>query len=133
MKDPGLVEMLVHDDGVLVPELDVVYRGRRAHDPGNLGRDHVLFHQLLDATKVPQIPGIGYWDGGDRTWERPDARELHIRAINDDHGRIMVLMTHNTDFGDAYERETENPQYFMKFSVPGYAFGINAYVYAMTH
>ena len=99
----------------------------------DLGRDHVLFHQLLDATKVPQIPGIGYWDGGDRTWERPDARELHIRAINDDHGRIMVLMTHNTDFGDAYERETENPQYFMKFSVPGYAFGINAYVYAMTH
>ena len=63
----------------------------------------------------------------------PDARELHIRAINDDHGRIMVLMTHNTDFGDAYERETENPQYFMKFSVPGYAFGINAYVYSMTH
>jgi hypothetical protein len=91
----------------------------------------VLFHQLLDATKV-QIPGIGYWDGGDRTGSGR-MRELHIRAINDDHGRIMVLMTHNTDFGDAYERETENPQYFMKFSVPGYAFGINAYVYAMTH
>jgi hypothetical protein len=45
----------------------------------------------------------------------------------------MVLLTHDTDFGDSYERESENPEYFMKFSVPGYAFGINAIVYAMTH
>ena len=45
----------------------------------------------------------------------------------------MVLMTHDTDFGDSYEREAENPEYFMKFSVPGYAFGINVIVYAMTH
>jgi hypothetical protein len=44
-----------------------------------------------------------------------------------------VLMTHNTDFGDSYEREAENPEYFMRFSVPGYAFGVNAFVYAMTH
>ena len=36
----------------------------------------------------------------------------HVRAIIDDRGRIMVLMTHNTDFGDSYEREGENPQYF---------------------
>ena len=39
-------------------------------------------------------------------------------------------MTHNTDFGDSYERETENPLYFQKFSVPGYAFGINTIIYA---
>ena len=57
----------------------------------------------------------------------------HIRAINDAAGRVMVLLTHDTDFGDSYERESENPQYFMKFSVPGYAFGINAIVYSMTH
>jgi len=42
VKDPGLVEMLVHDDGVLVPELDVIYRGRRAHDPGNLSQAREL-------------------------------------------------------------------------------------------
>ena len=45
----------------------------------------------------------------------------------------MVLMTHNTDFGDSYEQEAVDPAYFMKFSVPGYAFGINVLVYAMTH
>src|SRR5215831_2108271 len=36
----------------------------------DLPRDHVLFHQVLDASKVPQIPGIGFWDGRDKTWER---------------------------------------------------------------
>jgi hypothetical protein len=95
--------------------------------------DHILFHQMFTVKEFPQIPGIGYWDGANRTWERPDAREAHLRAINDDHGRIMVLMTHNTDFGDSYEQEAVDPAYFMKFSVPGYAFGINVLIYAMTH
>jgi hypothetical protein len=100
----------------------------------DLPRDHAIFHQVLDASRVPQIPGIGYWDGANRTWERsPSEAVAHIRAINDDRGRVMVLLTHDTDFGDAYEREAENPEYFMKFSVPGYAFGINVIVYALTH
>jgi Domain of unknown function (DUF4159) len=100
----------------------------------DLPRDHPIFTVALDATKVPQIPGIGYWDGGNRTFERtPRENEAHIRAINDADGRVMVLLTHDTDFGDAYERESENPEYFMKFSVPGYAFGINVILYAMTH
>jgi Domain of unknown function (DUF4159) len=95
--------------------------------------DHILFHQMFTVKEFPQVPGIGFWDGADRTWERPDAKQAHLRAINDDHGRIMVLMTHNTDFGDSYEQEAMDPAYFMKFSVPGYAFGINVLIYAMTH
>jgi hypothetical protein len=96
-------------------------------------KNHILFHQVFEVKEFPQIPGIGYWDGADRTYERPDARTAHLRAINDDHGRIMVLMTHNTDFGDSYEQEAVDPAYFMRFSVPGYAFGINVVIYAMTH
>jgi hypothetical protein len=100
----------------------------------DLPRDHPIFHQVLDASSVPQIPGIGYWDGRNRTWERSASEAVaHIRAINDDRGRVMVLLTHDTDFGDSYEQEAVNPEYFMKFSVPGYAFGINVIVYAMTH
>jgi len=45
----------------------------------------------------------------------------------------MVLSTHNTDFGDAFEREGDDPRYFYTFSVEGYAFGINTLLYAMTH
>jgi hypothetical protein len=99
----------------------------------DLPRTHVIFHQMFSLRDLPQIPGIGYWDGADRTWERRDAREVHYRAVTDARGRVMVLMTHNSDFGDSYEEEATDPDYFMKFSVPGYAFGINVIVYAMTH
>ena len=69
-----------------------------------------------------------------RTSERGrDSATPHARAINDDHGRVMVLMTHNTDFGDSFEREGDSRQYFLQFSVHGYAFGVNALLYAMTH
>ena len=37
------------------------------------------------------------------------------------------------DFGDAYEREGDNHTYFEKFSVPGYAFGVNVLLYALAH
>jgi len=53
--------------------------------------------------------------------------------VLDKHGNIMVLMTHNTDLGDSFEREADDPQYFYQMSVPGYAFGINALLYALTH
>ena len=45
----------------------------------------------------------------------------------------MVMMTHNTDYGDAYEREAEMPEYFKTFSVTGYALGVDIFLYAMTH
>ena len=36
VKDPSLVELLVHDDGIVVPELDKIFKNRVAHDPSNL-------------------------------------------------------------------------------------------------
>ena len=82
---------------------------------------------------APQISAIGQWQNG-ITSERGEAsKDVHVRAIFDDHDRVMVLITHNTDFGDSYEREGDNPEYFYQMSVPGYAFGINALLYAMTH
>ena len=62
-----------------------------------------------------------------------DSDEVHVRGIKDRHDRVMVLMTHNTDFGDAYERESDDPSYFHTFSVNGYAIGIDVLLYAMTH
>ena len=65
-------------------------------------------------------------------WPDPEA-VAHVRAIHDDHGRIIVLMTHNNDFGDAFEEEATNHDYFLRFSVAGYAFGVDTLVYALTH
>jgi hypothetical protein len=45
----------------------------------------------------------------------------------------MVVMTHNTDISDTWEREGENKEYFARFSPEGYAIGVNIVLYGMTH
>ena len=100
-----------------------------------LPKDHPLFHSNFQVQRTPQIASINFWAGsGGNTSERgADSAEVHTRAILDDKGRIMVLSTHNTDLGDSFEREGDDPEYFRTMSVPGYSFGINVLVYAMTH
>jgi hypothetical protein len=96
--------------------------------------DHALFRMVMQVREVPQIPSINYWRGsGGDTSERYDSRVARARAITDEHGRIMVLMTHNTDIGDSWEQEAQDPEYFERFSVYGYALGINAVVYALVN
>ena len=95
-----------------------------------------IFHSMLDVKKVPQITGIGFWRAvrGQTTSERGEETAVpHLRAIRDDRGRIIVVMTHNTDVSNAWERETDDPEYFYQFSADGYALGINILLYAMTH
>ena len=96
---------------------------------------HPLFHMLYVVNKVPQIPSINSWFGrGGSTSERgAETAVPHARGITDERGNLMVLITFNTDFGDAFEREGENRAYFEEFAGVGYAFGINALLYAMSH
>ncbi len=97
--------------------------------------EHPLFHVLYDVKAVPQIPSINFWYGtGGRTSERgADSATPHVRAISDRDGHILVVMTHNTDFGDAFEREGDSREYFEAFAGGGYAFGVDTLLYAMTH
>jgi len=96
---------------------------------------HAMFHSLFDMNKLPQIPSIGAWAGmGGGTSERgADSAVPHARAVLDGKGRVVFFMTFNTDFGDAYEREGDDPRYFYTFSVDGYAIGIDVVLYALTH
>ena len=95
-----------------------------------------IFGSQFIVTEVPQITNIGFWrrSGGRETSERgADSIDAHFRAIRDARGRIMVVMTHNTDVADSWEREGEDPGFFYQFSPKGYALGINVLLYAMTH
>ena len=95
-----------------------------------------IFSGQFVVTEVPQITNIGFWrrSRGRETSERgDDSRDAHFRAIRDTRGRIMVVMTHNTDIADSWEREGEDPAFFRQFSPAGYAFGINVLLHAMTH
>ena len=95
-----------------------------------------IFQSQFIVSRVPQITNIGFWrrSGGRETSERgDDSRVPHFRAVRDAHGRIMVVMTHNTDVADSWEREGEDPGFFYQFSPNGYALGINVLLHAMTH
>jgi hypothetical protein len=97
--------------------------------------DHPIFKAMFQIATFPQIPSIQFWrQSGGYTSERgAESSEPHIRGINDAHGNLMVLMTHNTDISDAWEREGEDPRYFYSFSPNGYAVAINAVLYGLTH
>lgn len=98
--------------------------------------DDPVLRSMFVMDHVPQITNIQFWrgSGGAYTSERgPDSDEVHLRAIRDGHGRIMVLMSHNTDVADSWEREGEDPAFFYQFSPSGYALGVNVLLHAMTH
>ena len=96
---------------------------------------HPLYKSQFEIKATPQIASIGMWQrlGGGTSERGEDSAIVHTRGIYDSHGRLMVLITHNTDLGDSFEREADDPSYFYTMSVPGYAFGVNALVYALTH
>ena len=93
-----------------------------------------IMREMFALEKVPQITNVTFWlKNHGKTSERDeDSAQVHVRAIRDKHRRIMVLMTHNTDIGDSFEREREDTEYSRLFSPPGYALGINVLLYAMT-
>jgi hypothetical protein len=98
--------------------------------------DHPLWHTMFNVSHLPQIASIQTWRRtGGSTIERwnvegapPDAH-----GITDDHGRLMVVMIHNSDIPDPWEREGEDTDYFYRFSPDAYAVGIDIVLYAMTH
>ncbi len=100
-----------------------------------LSDDHPLFRTLFNVSEVPQIPSIQFWrmSGGATSERGSDSAAPDVHGISDNHGRLLVLMTHNTDIADAWEREGEDEEFFSRFSVDGYAVGINVVLYAMTH
>lgn len=102
-------------------------------EPVELPLEHEIFHCVYDLKKKPQVPSIHAWYSG-YTTERADAEEAHYRGIFDDEGRMMVIICHNTDLGDGWEREGMDPQYFKEMSEKwSYPMGINIVTYAMTH
>jgi hypothetical protein len=98
--------------------------------------DDPMLRSMFQIDQIPQITNIQFWRqwGGAYTSERgEDSAEVHLRAIRDSHRRIIVLMSHNTDIADSWEREGEDPEFFYQFSPRGYALGVDVLLHAMTH
>lgn len=123
---------------VFYAQIQRVFPGR---EPVELPITHEIFHTVYNLKQKPQVPAIGSvtpemvargitWEGG----HGPSGEQVHIKAIFDDKGRMMVIICHNTDLGDGWEREGVDEWYFHEFSEnKSYPMGINIVTYAMTH
>jgi len=109
----------------VLPEYDII----------DLPLDHPLFSIVYEVPTIPQIPNLGFWrrSGGQTSELGFDSLVPSMRAILDERGRILVLMTHNTDIADGWEREPDDDAYFALFSPDAYAIGLNVVMWVMTH
>jgi hypothetical protein len=89
-----------------------------------------IFHTVYDLDDRYQVPG--QWALRRGTTYRNDGATAYWRGILDDHGRIMVAMSFNSDIGDSWEW-ADDPEYPEKYSALGIRIGVNYVVYSMTH
>jgi hypothetical protein len=97
----------------------------------DIPRDHPIFHLFYDVDHLIQTPSMAYAFNGGITWET-DGFEAECKGIWDDDGRLMMVINHNTDLGDAYEW-SDDPRYPNKFSYYGFRMAVNFFMYALTH
>lgn len=112
-----------------------------------LTTDHPLF-QCVFNLKGPmhrlRVPTMQFWNEGfdandpgsepHRVYRGEGSDEMHVRAMMDDRGRIMILAIHNSDVSDGWEREGQDNRYFNLYSERvAYPLGINIIAYLMTH
>ncbi len=96
----------------------------------DLPDSHPVFHSVYDLTDKHQIAN---WQAlGRGTGYRADGATPQWRGIEDDAGRLMVLIAFNNDLGDSWQRADE-PDYPEDDVNLGLRLGVNVAVYAMTH
>ncbi len=98
--------------------------------------DHPIFNMVFPLKEKPQVPAIEHALAGRTTgrFYEKDGKGAHYYGIFDAKGRMMVIICRNTDLGDGWEREGEDPFFFTEFSEKrAYPMGINIIVYSMTH
>jgi len=108
-------------------------------EPVELTIDHPIFHNVYPFTKEPQIPSVGAYGSTGQSYDpgwpyEEKNHDPHYYAIYDDKQRIMVLACHNNHYGDGWEHEGDDQDYFNRFSLrQAYPMFLNILVYAMEH
>ena len=113
--------------GSLAAELRRVFPDR---EPVELSTGHELFRSFYEFNEKPQVPSLGV-ARQEIPFER-DATEAHYFGLLDGKGRLMAILCHNSDFGDAWEWE-QSPAYPRELSLGrAVPMGINIVVYALS-
>ena len=109
--------------------------------------EHPLFncvYKIPGPMQTLQVPTLQFWNRDfdprdpesklQRVYRGEGAETMHVRALYDDHQRMMILAIHNSDIPDGWERESESEDYFKAFSEKiAYPLGVNIVFYLMTH
>ena len=97
-----------------------------------------IFHSVYDLDDRYQILGTwalpgrrGGFNGGMYN-QRVEGHPAEWKGIYDDHKRLMVAMSFNSDVGDSWEW-ADDPSYPDKYSELGIRIGVNYVVYSLTH
>jgi hypothetical protein len=91
-----------------------------------------IFHTLYDLEDRFQVPGAQYFETG-ITYERGESgKQPHWRSVRDDKGRIVAVINHNMDLGDAWEHSDE-AQYMERWASLAYRLAMNYFIYDLTH
>ena len=89
-----------------------------------------IFHVIYDLDDRFQVPGMQYVFT--RSLFEYDGFEAKWRGIYDDKGRLLVVICHNMDLGDAWEN-SDDPRYPEKFAALAYRIAVNYWTYDLTH
>jgi hypothetical protein len=91
-----------------------------------------VFHAVYDLSDRYQI--LGQWALGGRGQynSRVAGNPAQWMGIYDDHHRLMVVMSFNSDVGDSWEW-ADDPRYPEPFSALGMRIGVNDVIYSLTH
>ena len=107
--------------------------------PTRLSLDHPIFHTVYDFKAEPQMPSTGVWMqfgifyDPSRDYEIM-GHEPHYFAMFDDKGHMMMIICHNNHYGDGWEHEGDDANYFHVISEGmAYPMFINILFYAMAH
>jgi hypothetical protein len=108
-------------------------------NPVELGLDHPIFHNVYDFKSKPQMPSAGVFENFGVFYDPGRdygalGHEPHYFALFDDKGRMMMIICHNNHFGDGWEHEGDDANYFHVISEGmAYPMFINIVTYAMSH
>lgn len=104
------------------------------HEIVDVPMDHMIFRIVYPIDEVLQVPNRGNGRRGDPRFygECGGPCPPEVRGIFDEDGRLMVLITWNSDLGDAWEW-AEDPYYPYDRSNYAFSLAFNAITYAMTY
>ena len=99
----------------------------------DLKDDHPIFHTVFELPRMTtvQIPNMNSLMGGGSGY-LSDGRVPRWRGIEDDSGRLMVLIAFNNDVADAWQW-ADDPRYPAQQANLALRLGVNVVIYAMTH